>query len=299
MNGVRNGFTLVELAIVLIVIGILTGGGMKLMGVLAKKAKVLETKEKMQTMQETVLGFAMREHRLPTQDEWDKLFLDKDDSWGKKIRYIVDGSLTKAKNLCHQNNSHVRLSLEAQTQENLAFILVSSGPNRNLQTAIENMEVETAFFGEKLDLNDEDFTREESFDDTLVAYSMNQLQFLQQCDDQKLKIINDDLPKAITNRAYETEIFVQGGATFSDSTYRWCMNKKSLKKLSKANIVTFPQLSGCDTAVGGWKQAHSLRLKSFKVSAKSLGTVLIDLGVSDRFDSIKQKKMILNVEQDR
>ncbi len=299
MKPYRKAFTLVELAIVLIVIGILTGGGVKMMGVLAKKAKVLETKEKMQAMQETILGFTLQHQRLPTSQEWKNLFHHTEDSWGKTIQYIVDPRLTQEKNMCHLKTSPLTLDLGDQEQTNLAFVLLSAGPNRNIQTSIDNLKLQAEALAKQTDRYESDFIRKESFDDRIMSYSIHRLHYLSMCEDVKLHILNDTLPRAVQNMSYDAEIFAQGGASFSNKQYRWCASSQSKKVLRGHKLLFLPALPSCDQPSSVWRQTSSLRLKSLKVSNQQQGTLRIDMGVSDRYNNQKFKSLILNVEQGR
>ncbi|MBI5641424.1 MAG: prepilin-type N-terminal cleavage/methylation domain-containing protein, partial [Nitrospirae bacterium] len=55
--GNRRGFTLIEIAIVLIIIGFLLTIGAGMMGMLTKKAKLTETRETVKTAHESILGY--------------------------------------------------------------------------------------------------------------------------------------------------------------------------------------------------------------------------------------------------
>ncbi len=60
-SGVRSqraGFTLVELAIVLVIVGLLIGMGAGLLGPLTKRAKLIETRNTVKEVYETINGYA-------------------------------------------------------------------------------------------------------------------------------------------------------------------------------------------------------------------------------------------------
>ncbi len=65
----KEGFTLIELAMVLVVIGLLIGLGMGLIGPLTKRAKLIETRETVKQAKEAVLGYAVKNGYLPANLE--------------------------------------------------------------------------------------------------------------------------------------------------------------------------------------------------------------------------------------
>jgi prepilin-type N-terminal cleavage/methylation domain-containing protein len=66
----KKGFTLIELSIALVIIGLLIGGSMQMMSSLSKRAKVTEAKQQLDTLKERIIGFAQsNDGRLPTLDE--------------------------------------------------------------------------------------------------------------------------------------------------------------------------------------------------------------------------------------
>ena len=122
-----NGFTLVELAIVLVIIALLTSG--LLMGITAQRASAENTdaQRQLDNIREALFGFAMANGRLPcpadpasnigTEDRLDKysqcnrvdtirngifgvipwatLGLPETDPWGRRFTYYVNADFTK------------------------------------------------------------------------------------------------------------------------------------------------------------------------------------------------------------
>lgn len=116
----QHGFTLVELAIVTIIIGILLAG---LMGPLSTQYEMQrrnETQETLKQSKEALLGFALLNGRLPCPDTtapvpdgtedacapantttvfvgtlpWATLGVRRDDAWGRPLIYAVNGAFT-------------------------------------------------------------------------------------------------------------------------------------------------------------------------------------------------------------
>jgi len=67
-SGSMRGFTLVELAIVLIIVGLLIGVGANMIGPLTKRVKLNESRDDLNKAKEAVVSFSMSRGRLPCPD---------------------------------------------------------------------------------------------------------------------------------------------------------------------------------------------------------------------------------------
>lgn len=64
----KSGFTLIEISIVLIVISLILGGVLKTVGVQRQQLKRDETRQKLETIKEALIGFSLTNGRLPCPD---------------------------------------------------------------------------------------------------------------------------------------------------------------------------------------------------------------------------------------
>ena len=62
----RCGFTIIEMAIVMIIIGLLIGFGMTLVKPLTERSKRIESKETVKAANESIIGYAASNDRIPT-----------------------------------------------------------------------------------------------------------------------------------------------------------------------------------------------------------------------------------------
>lgn len=117
-NSLPNGFTLVELTIVLVIVGLLIGGLGTALVVQQDNAAIRETRQNLATLNDALIGFAVANGRLPrpatsgTNGQemascaseaactgfipWQTLGITKTDSWNRLIRYSVTPAFASA-----------------------------------------------------------------------------------------------------------------------------------------------------------------------------------------------------------
>ncbi|TAL25328.1 MAG: prepilin-type N-terminal cleavage/methylation domain-containing protein, partial [Nitrospirae bacterium] len=66
----KKGFTLIELAVVLVVLGILITLGVALLGPLTKRIKINQTNDIIDAASESLVSYASSNKRLPTTTEF-------------------------------------------------------------------------------------------------------------------------------------------------------------------------------------------------------------------------------------
>jgi prepilin-type N-terminal cleavage/methylation domain-containing protein len=160
----QRAFTLIELAIVLVIVTILVGGLAVPLSAQIQARRVAETRKTLEDAREAILGFAMindgtpsTNRRLPCPDidgdgteslngtvcaqasgflPWVDLGVANQDAWGNRLRYEVDQDLADPdKGFAASVTSGFPLKVcqthacDTSVAGNLAFVLVSHGPN--------------------------------------------------------------------------------------------------------------------------------------------------------------------------
>jgi len=119
----QHGFSLIELAIVLVIIGLLVGGGIAALSATTEQTNRAAERQQLRYVREALYGFAMSTGRLPCADSdsppdgkenydsgtnacesganrgalpWVTLGLARRDAWGNPLRYRVDASYADA-----------------------------------------------------------------------------------------------------------------------------------------------------------------------------------------------------------
>jgi prepilin-type N-terminal cleavage/methylation domain-containing protein len=141
----RKGFTLIELAIVLVIIGALVGVGASIMGPLTKRAKLIETRNIMDAAVESLISYGAANDKLPATGSFSSTVKNPNDAWTKSLYYILDTNLTDTSvgGICGRKTTDLTLEIcpdtgcssPTSTINNVAFIILSSAGNYNNQTA--------------------------------------------------------------------------------------------------------------------------------------------------------------------
>lgn len=189
-NKTSFAFTLVELAIVLVVIGILIGVGAGLIGILTKRVKYSENKESVKRAVEALKGYAIRfgylpnarlpQNYNPSQEDpaFNNVGVSGFDAHGKALLYIPAQELTNnSTDLCSLNGTSFSIVDKGNTKGNIAFLVVSGNLNFNIQTY-------TTIYSqgeENIDDFPYDFSRPEEYDDIVEYVSFFEL-YEQRCE---------------------------------------------------------------------------------------------------------------------
>jgi len=154
VQSAEKGFTLIEIAIVLVIVGLLVGFGASIIGPMQKRARRNEASQAVAAAKESLIGFAASiRNRLPvwgdntpdtTSDEFCEVVSSKSDPWGKPLYYVFDNNLSMAvlsNDLCTRNTTNITVRECADAAcgtytdtPNVAFLIISGGPNYNNQT---------------------------------------------------------------------------------------------------------------------------------------------------------------------
>lgn len=129
----RSGFTLIEIAMVLVVIGILLSIGVGMLGTLSKRAKYNEARDIVKSAREAVYGYAVKNGFLPAADI-SLAGARALDPWGRALEYRAAAALSGSGNACGLPTTDITV-LECtnadcttfNTKPNIAFVVYSKG----------------------------------------------------------------------------------------------------------------------------------------------------------------------------
>jgi len=299
-----KGFTIVELAIVLVIVGILISLGISMIGPLSKRAKVSETRGVVDAGAESLTGYAATNRRLPTTVQFAAALQKASDAWGNTLYYIVDGSLTgTADAICGRRSTYITVrncrnaacTIYADVQ-NVAFIIGSFGSNFNNQTAatqtvtaaatINIYDAGLAVDGHAGDLGG---ARTEPYDDIIKWVTVEELRTKTGCAGHQLRVVNNELPAGNVTNTYGAAVYGDGGVPYSSGgSYRWCL--QTTTGVLAADLPGFTAAPGAVStncqglAEASWGQADNLQI-SKTAGASSAGSYNVTVYTRDNADT--------------
>jgi prepilin-type N-terminal cleavage/methylation domain-containing protein len=304
MNLDNKGFTIIEMAVVLIIVGLMVGFGASLVGPMFERSKRLETQEIVQAAVESVVGYAASNNgRLPDTAQFPGTIKKQNDSWKKPIVYIYDSNLdinNLNSNICGRKTTNITVrrcengtcSTYADVAD-VAYMVISSGANYNNQTngslgATTPTTINVYDPGLSVDNYNGDFIRAEEYDDTVEWGTLNELRIKIGCTGPQLNIINTELPYGTVGSLYDIRIYADNGVPFtSGGDYKWCV-----KGALPSGMTTTPNTPGCPSttscasigteAASQWSQANDLQISGTPTAS---GTYLITILSRDNNDN--------------
>ena len=325
----KKGFTLIELAMVLVIVGILAGIGVTVLGILVKRAKINSTKEIINAASDSLISYSGSSLRLPSNDnEFKSVVRTPIDPFGKKIKYFVDQNLTSVSKLvCRKRNTNLTVRICNDTTcsspievKNVAFLLVSGSLNFNIQTGDGNTytqdhtillstptTINVYDYGiDNVDNFPADMNRPEKYDDIVKWITLGELQTKIRCE-SKLSILNNELPYGYENSTYNATIFAEGGITFPDGSdpdtnpdYKWCFQGSLPSGISVNcgnNLTASTNCLNPDGSVNtgaNWNQCSSPVL-SGTIASGQAGSYNLRFFVTDSEGNFAEKSLVLTV----
>ncbi len=138
----------VEVAIVLVIVGLLVGFGTRLATSMSTRSKRIESREAARAAAAPVIGHAASYQSIPiwgddtpdgTVNEFCEVVTSRKDATSKPLYYLYDGSLTPFGSVCNRKTTDLTVCRNvgcADRDPNIAFAVVSGGTNFNPQTGI-------------------------------------------------------------------------------------------------------------------------------------------------------------------
>ncbi len=182
----KKGFTLVEIAIVLVIVGLIIGTLAPLMMSMIKRDKLKSGRQTVQRARDEIIGYAMiNGGRLPTLTS----LAHRQDPWGNQLFLITAPALSSSTSVCSVNATNMSVILyvgsgggacsTGNIVSNVACIVASKGPDYNRQiSAISGGQVGILDYGCSGDLFPADNAGVPSnrpFDDVYEYLSLEEL----------------------------------------------------------------------------------------------------------------------------
>ncbi|WP_291323668.1 prepilin-type N-terminal cleavage/methylation domain-containing protein [Desulfonatronospira sp.] len=137
-SGRKTGFTLIEMSVVLVVIGLVIGTIVPLLISQIRQEKIREVREVVRIARDEIVGFARMNKRLPTRSEFSSQIGHTIDPWNEELFYLPAEGMTSPDNLCDDIDSIAGLSIEVPGRDQdvlrAGFIVGSKGANYQSNT---------------------------------------------------------------------------------------------------------------------------------------------------------------------
>ena len=216
----QAGMSLLNVIMLLMLIGVLVTVGAALVGPLVKRGKITDTKTTLSSNADAIMHSAAVNGRLPNNTTFAAVAVNRFDAWGKDIRYLYDANLalTSADSLCRAPATN----LTVNSTSNVAFALYSFGDDFSSEstwTGSPALSDATVYYPTSSAV-----TATLASSDIYRIVTLAELQSRANCSNfsgNRLRIINNELPKACNGAAYSATIYAEGGVPFTTNQYQW------------------------------------------------------------------------------
>jgi len=217
----KSAFTLVELSIVLVIIGLLVGGSFKVLKIMRDRAQISRAQDDVKVAKEAIIGNTIQySNTLPPVTYFDQNLSPVKDN--QHPLFYADDINLEGNNTCGFSSTNLKVVKNrqdgsSQTISDVAFVVASEASNHNMQTALKddgggNFSVHIYTYATKVDDNTSPVNIAENYDDIVDWVTLAQLQEQLHCSDNPLRIVNTSLPSTDTNNSssYSATIVIDG-----------------------------------------------------------------------------------------
>ena len=214
----RKGLTLVEIAIVLVIIGLLMFTSVRSCISSMKGVRVDKTKDELTTCENRILEMICRDLSVDNSSS-----CPFKDGWGNEIHVYVPDSVS-GKNICSLRETGFLVKTDSNVWSNVAVLFLSSGENGTIDSKITNSSAEI------------------KGDDISLLLTLKEIQG-KCCSGKQLRITYKDFTPIVEGEDYEEGILIRGGTP----PYRCRITIGNLTIENLTNSTCFIDISYNDT----------------------------------------------------
>ncbi|PLX71453.1 MAG: hypothetical protein C0602_01195 [Denitrovibrio sp.] len=222
----RSGFTLVELAIVMIIIGVISVGGVRMIYSAMDSSKFTSSRNQVQSLLQQVGEYSALSKSIPSTSNWTTILSPSNDSFKTEINYVPAPNLTSTESICSASKTDMSVNASTGTVNNVAVFISSNSVNTTKD--IDDSNTSNILLNESNADND----------DITGWLTLDSLKRYAGCEGSSMSIIEDKLPQAYVESTYNFNLHPLGGT----GTYEWCVessdsNIRSELEYASINIM--------------------------------------------------------------
>jgi prepilin-type N-terminal cleavage/methylation domain-containing protein len=254
-----SGFTLIELSIVLVIVGMLIGLGVNMIAPLTNYAKVRQTREIMDADIQAVISWASSNTRLPQLTEFTTAVAsNQNDGWGQPFAYISDFNLATATQnaICGRSSTFLNISTidPKATVRNVAFALLSHADNTGFSSKLNADLITSASSTAAGTIQTISATGPNA--DLIRWVTLNELRSKIGCPGAPLKIVNNELPFENYSAPYSATIVPDGGT----GSFQWQIKKGVTDTMPIGMLLQGAMLTFANTSTTSLITANTLNI---------------------------------------
>jgi hypothetical protein len=192
--------TLLNVIMLLVLVGALVTAGISVIGPIISRGKINDTKTTINSSVDAIISWSVTNGRIPDSTNIATILTNPNDVWGKGLVYLYDANMTAASSggLCGRTSTG-----SMYNGIPVAFVLLSGGDDFTIDStpAVTG----TLPAGVVGGLSPKDLFR---------VVSLDELKAKAGCSGNtrgRLRIVNNELPKACSGKPYSANIFADGG----------------------------------------------------------------------------------------
>lgn len=299
LNRTNNrGFTLVEVAVVMVIIGLIVTFAASILRNVGGLARLRDAKDRVASTTDSVAAFAAKNNRLPVFAEFSSTTgsFNYKDPWQRS--YQLYPKLTPAtfsnftgnglSTFCGRNSTRFSVCLNNDCTNNriddVAYALVSLGQNLALNSTYP---APSGCPSGRICLGVQEPTP--TYDDLYKYVTLTELKKAAGCvaSDAQLRIVNLDLPRAYATSSYKVPIVGSGGVPYPTGKYQWCVQTNPFNGVTFYADNTSTQIAACSSSY------TAASFTNFSGIPSASGTVYVT--VKDFTGNTASKTFVLSV----
>ncbi|CAH2030470.1 hypothetical protein [Trichlorobacter ammonificans] len=243
----QSGMSMLNLIILLMLVGVVTAAGAKMLGPLVQRGKINETKTTINSAVDAIISWSLSRGHLPgTTAEFAEASSNQYDAWGRRLRYLYDKNLTVAPSsnaICNYTSTGLTVNGSA----NIAFAVLSLGDDYTAQSSWKNAAIDSDdakyLYPLHDGLNGAVNNAMLTSPDLYRLVTLDELKARVGCFGQtggRLRIVNNELPSACSGASYSATLYGDGGVpayTWATTTTGWTIDASGKLSRSSAPVA--------------------------------------------------------------